>query len=363
MTESQLGETYRARITMGLTIEEMGPQGGVWRWSFEDFSILEYTPNPEMAATLGELPLGPGLDRTLSAAMRLITDLDLVCRVNAQGACIELLNWPQWRERIENVVLLSSGALIMVDAYENSTSPSSGSGGGMDALTLALRGQSAAPAAEAAAGPDMLLIANAIDAVSGVLLDSMDSRTVGAMLGFPFMTDVQGLSLREGQTQATEALYPLPFGAEAIRVTGAVTLEDIDRRAGVARFNRTANLDAASVTTSLTTLMQNASGPIIATLTPILPAGSMGEDPAATAEFMSSMVGAMMASFDFSFTETGTALVDLNTGLLRSGTVTQVFAMNGPDGASLASQTSVTTFTLTPAAPRRPRLGAGSGDQ
>jgi hypothetical protein len=152
----------------------------------------------------------------------------------------------------------------------------------------------------------------------------------------------------------------LPFSDSPIRVTGAVTLDDVNRRAGVARFSRTATVDTGSVTTGLTSMLQNGVGPVVASLTPILPQGTMGEDPQASAEFMASMVGAAMASFDFGFEETGTVEVDLNTGLARSGTVTQVFTMGGPDGSAFANQTTTTTFTLQPAAPRGPRLGAGA---
>jgi hypothetical protein len=359
--------SYQARLVLGLSVEEMGPQGGIWRWSIEDFAIQEFSIPGEQAGFMSALS-SPGFNQAMAAATRLATDLDFVCRVDARGACVELLNWPQWRERFENIVLITSGSLMAYDAFsgaENDFAVEATPSGGMGQLQQSLGGQAPAPAADGAAdapsaGPDMGMIAAAIEAVSGVILDSLDGRMIGSYLNTPGIIDVQGASLRVGETQNREVLYPLPFATTPMRMTGTVTLEEVDRRAGVARFSRQAELDLESLTASLTSMVQNGTTPIMGALLPILPEGAMGEDPQASAEFIASMTMTAMASFELTSEETGTVEVDLNTGLARAGTFTQMTTMSAPDGTSLGNTTASYSFTLTPAGPRGPRLGAGA---
>ncbi len=100
--------SFDMTLALGLEIEEMGPQGGVWRWSVEDigFDLKSMAGGAAALNPLAAGPAGPGFNQAVSAGLRLMTDLDLVCRVDARGACVEVLNWPQWRERAENAVLL-----------------------------------------------------------------------------------------------------------------------------------------------------------------------------------------------------------------------------------------------------------------
>ena len=365
-------------IGVGLEIEEMGPQGGVWRWSLESISI-----DPSVAATgpdgvnpFAGVPFGPGMDQALSATLRLMTDLDIVCRVNAQGACVEVLNWPQWRERAENTILIGTGVLrVLEDQQQQSQSdevllgpvvspeykpeyvPSTRRG----AASPPMVSVGPAPVESYSASPiPYALIADAVEAVAGILLDSVDGRMLASMSNLPAITDIQGVTLAQGQSLQTETRIALPFGAEPVRMTGTVTLDGIDRSAGVARFSRSASLDSAGFTQSLTTMMQNGAPPIINALAPILPADYMGEDPVASANFMVSMIGAGLASLNLSMQETSTGEVDLATGLVRSGEIRQTISARLPDGASAMEQVTTVTFTLRPAPLNQPRLGAAA---
>lgn len=362
-------------ITVGLEIEEMGPQGGVWRWSIEDVNIV---PGGSLASPggldpLAGMPFGPGLDQALSAGLRLMTDLDIVCRVDARGACVEVLNWPQWRERTENAVLLTTGVLRVLDQQQQQSLATLEEYPAIMApeykpeyVPSTRRGSAPAPVAippVEAYTPTPIpyeTIAQGIEAVAGVLLDNVDGRILANLSSLPALTDVQGLSLAQGQSQDIETLFALPFGADPLRMTGVVTLDALDRRAGVARFSRSASLDSAGLTRSLTTLMQNGAPPVINALTPLLPEGAMGEDPVASANFMVSMVGAALAGMNFDVRETSTAEVDIATGLARSGQLRQVVSARLPDGASVIEQVSTMTFTLRPAPLNQPRLGAAA---
>jgi hypothetical protein len=367
-----------AGVVLGLEIEEMGPQGGVWRWSIEDVSLV---PGSSLATPAGAadpfagLPLGEGFDQALSAGLRLMTDLDIVCRVDARGACVEVLNWPQWRERTENAVLMVTGVLRVLDQQQQQSASLTGPAGIMVApddkpayVPSSRRGSEAVPMATPPAPVEAYtptpipfeMIARSVEAVAGVLLDSVDGRMLASLSNVPAIVDVQGLTVAQGQSRETETLFALPFGAEPFRMTGTVTLDSIDRGAGVARFSRSASLDSRGLTRSLTGLLQNGAPSIVNALAPVLPEGAMGEDPVASANFMVSMVGAAMASMTIAVQETSTAEVDLATGLVRSGQVRQVTSMRIPDGSSAMEQISRITFTLRPAPLNQPRLGAAA---
>ncbi|HVK81300.1 MAG TPA: hypothetical protein VM915_11880, partial [Verrucomicrobiae bacterium] len=49
----------------------------------------------------------PVLSEAMSAMLRVATDVGLECRVNEFGACTEMTNWPLWRDRVENIVLMA----------------------------------------------------------------------------------------------------------------------------------------------------------------------------------------------------------------------------------------------------------------
>jgi hypothetical protein len=366
--------SFDMTLALGLEIEEMGPQGGVWRWSVEDigFDLKSMAGGAAALNPLAAGPAGPGFNQAVSAGLRLMTDLDIVCRVDARGACVEVLNWPQWRERAENAVLLVTGVLRFLDEQQQFQAeaerrgslfapepkpdyvPSSRLGRG-DAAPALPPSTPSAPG-QAPFGP----IAGGVEAVAGVLLDNIDGRILAGMTNILAITDVQGLALAEGQTIQTESVAALPFGAEPFRVAGVVTLESLDRRAGVARFSRAAAVDPVAVSRSLTTLLQNGVPPILDALSPLLSAVPMRDLPPAVADDMVSMLASALQDVNLQMEDTSTAEVDLATGLVRSGRVVQTVSLLMPDGLSALEQATTMTFTLRPAPLNQARLGAAA---
>jgi hypothetical protein len=344
--QSAGGLSYAGSATLALQVESMGPQGGVWRWSFEDVSLRSLNLGSEAGGEMPAWLTGPGLDTTMSATLRLFSDLDFVCRVDARGTCVELQNWPEWRERIENVVLITSGAIQLYAATQShqAATPTS-------------------PGEPAVASPtvDMNQVALAINNVAGILLNAVDGEMLATGFSLPGMSEIQGRSFVLGAETPTEINYAMPFGAEPIRMTGSATLQSVDRAAGVARFSYNQVLDQRSMVQSFTTMVQNGSGPIVAAITPALPPGTLGEDPAASTEYMASMMGAMLSSFRIDSEVAGTAEVDLATGLVTRITSTQRQAVMSPDGEVLTNQVARTSITLTRGAPEQPRLGRAIG--
>jgi len=359
--------SFDMTLALGLEIEEMGSQGGVWRWSVEDIGF-DWQSMAGGAAALNPLaagPAGPGFNQAVSAGLRLMTDLDIACRVDARGACVEVLNWPQWRERAENAVLRVTGALRFLDEQQQfqaeaerrgsllatgpkpDYSPSTRRGRGDAALASPPRTPSAP--GQAPFGP----IAGGEEAVAGVLLDNIDGRILAGMTDILAIIDVQGLALAEGQTIQTESVAALSFGAEPFRVAGGVTLESVDRRAGVARFSRAAAVDPVAVSGSLTTLLQNGALPILDASSPLLSAVPMRDPPLA-------VLASALQDVNLQMEETSTAEVDLAAGLVRSARVVQTFSLLMPDGLSALDQATTMTFTLRPAPLNQARLGAAA---
>lgn len=333
---SEADLTYTASYTMALEVEEMGREGGVWRWSIENVAI-ESMQMPDVP----QIPLGQGFNDAMSAGARLLTDIDFVCRVDATGACVELLNWPDWRERVENLAIITAGTLQFVAAVQGGETPG-------DA---------------AAAQPNYEAIAKAVQDVTAVLMNGIDNRTAAGLMAMPMVTGLQGQSLRAGVQTPVETLVPLPYGADPIRLTGSVTLESVDRSAGVATFTRASTLDQVALKASINAMIADLTPQIMAAVQPVIPASADGSDPAAAAQFMVGMAAAALSAFDIQYVENTRGTVDLATGLVRNAETTFTMTMKGPGGESYGEAVTQATFSFAPGAPPRPRLGGPASAQ
>ncbi|MFZ4120346.1 MAG: hypothetical protein ACOYKM_01680 [Caulobacterales bacterium] len=328
--------------TLALDVEQFGRDGGVWRWSIENIGIESL----ESGQDTTNLPW-PAMGTMLSAATRLMTDIDFVCRVDASGACVELLNWPDWRERAENLALIASGA-VMIAA-------------GQPQVSVSPDGTpKPQPGGAPAASPSPAAIAAVINNVTGLVLDGFDNRIAAGMMAMPMISGLQGQSLRAGVETPTESLIALPFGAAPIRYAGSITLESVDRQANEATFTRRVTLDQTALKTSLNAMAANLMPQILAAAAPVMPAVPEGTDPATTGQAMAGMVAAALATIELDYTENTRGAVDMRTGLVKNATTTINYTVGASGNENLMSATSTLTFGFVPGTPPRPRLGANA---
>lgn len=328
-------QSFNMTYTLALDVLEQDRTGGVWRWDFEDLRLRGVGLG--LPQEVDKVMQTPGLWDAVSAGARLATDIGLECQVNLQGDCVEVSNWPDWRERLENIVLIGSGALRAYGATREAAGPG-----------------------EEGAGPPMNVdeIAGVAERVAAILLDGIDEASVASAARLTGFSGFSGRTLRLGEETPMTEEWTMPYGAPPLLFEGSMTLESIDRAAGTAVVTRTMRLDGDRLQEVLTSVVQNLTPPIMAEVMRVAPESAQGQDmdPA----MLAGIVTGVLSAFRIQYTEETTAIVDLSTGLVQSSETAVRSSVKTGDGTNMGVTDATISVTVTAGGPRRPRLTAGA---
>jgi len=308
-TSAIAGTNVEATFSHSYALHIVDAEQGIWR----------YVP-----ATMSyELPTGLGIEAQtadinwpivnegVSAFARLAMDIGFECRVDAYGRCIEMTNWPMWRERAENVVLMADAfARLMPEGASDD-----------DVVAPAQPGQRPTPGVKQGDEAEPGMVQR--DAFSwarmrepvlrgvATILDNFDARdaatSMATIQGGAFL---QGRSLTRRQDVAVSDELDMPFGAPPMRFTGTLRLERINQRDNTATVVRRVTLDEASARATLLAMSQFATRNVIEPI-----AAASGE--ADSAEAMEALIEPMLNAIAMRYNETTTATVDLASGMAR----------------------------------------------
>lgn len=290
------------------------------------------------------------INQAVSAALRVGTDVGFECRVDEYGRCLEMANWPLWRDRLENVVL-------MADAFARLIPASAATG---DEVPVAIEPiapgrksdeegmvEAATPAVDWATlrGPVLRGIAS--------LLDNVDGRDAGASLAMietPAFLQGRTLTRREAVPVAVD--LEMPFGAPPLRYVGTMRLERINQRDNTATIVRQVSLDEASARATVLAMSQ------FLTANLVQPVAAASGDPDGAAS-LSAVIEPIVSAIGLRYEETTTGIVDLTTGMARETTTAYTFTVMPPGGADGGAPVEIqgrTVIRITPGAPNVQRL-------
>ncbi len=331
---SEIGEqSVDARLGLSYSITVLDAEQRIWRFMPVDVSY--------------ELPTGMGLEDVsasvnwravsdaLSAFMRIATDVGFDCRVDEYGRCIEMINWPFWAARVENMVLIADAVARMAPGQEAVEGPKQ--------------------PGEAGAAPNWGTLREPVLQGVSRLIDAYDSRDAGASLAGIYMPAfVQGRTLTRRQNVPVADEYDMPWGAPPLRVAGTIRLERIDQRNNTATVTRRVALEEESARAALHSMTRFVTDNLITPLAPYFPEG---EEPP-TAEALIEMLDTALGGLTYQ--ETTTGVIDLATGLARETTTDYVVTITTGEGEAATPITSrgriVTRVTASaPTVPRLPR--------
>jgi hypothetical protein len=340
-------QEIEATLTQVYALNIVDAENRIWR----------YTP----VSITYSLPTGMGIEEEtasidwqllsegLSAMLRVATDVGVECRVDAYGRCLEMSNWPLWRDRAENLML-------MIDAFARMAPQQPASDEASMQPTA-----STTPEAEPEQTPPPAVKWSELRGplLRGIarMLDGVDTRdAAAAMASLHAASAVQGRTLTRRQSEAVVDELEMPFGAPPLRFTGTLRLERIDRRNNTATIVRRVALDAESARATLRAVSQFLSANLIE---PVAAVSAQEGSPGPSAADLVTMFDALLAAVDFRYEETTTGMVDLATGMARETTTEFTFTMTPPgDGAPAipAAINGRTVMRITPGAPEVPRL-------
>ncbi len=316
--------------------------------------LWRYTP----VSVEYSLPSGLGVDASAtsidwralsegaSAFLRVATDVGFECRVNEFGRCVEMSNWPFWRDRAENFVL-------MFDAFARMIPPAATAPAADAAAPQKPSAEGEAPTANPAPAFDWAAYRGPVLRGLARLLDGVDVRDAATLMsGFNPAASLQGRVLTRGQTQDIVDEAEMPFGAPPLRFAGTLRLQRIDRRNNTAIVVRRMALDAESVRASSRSIAQ------FLTTNLVEPISAVSGADAPTAAAMSAQVDEMLNALNFGYEETTTGVVDLASGMARETTTEFRFTMAPPGGGERESieMTGTLVMRITPGAPQVPHL-------
>ncbi len=370
------GDVYTIRLeqTQSSGRDEPGLNGGfsqvvelrivdaerrIWRYTPVSMSF-NFSDDAAAGSPMGTIDW-PTVNEGLSALLRIATDVGYECQVNESGACVELTNWPLWRDRAENIVLMFDAfaraapspppAEIMAEepAFEDN---SDGADGGEEGFAAEAETTPAPPPVDWATlrGPLLRGIAR--------LLDGVDARDAAAgMWSMQPPPSFQGRTLVRRQPVEITEEVEMPYGAAPLRFTGRLRLERIDRASNTATISRNVALDYAAARASLQTIAQFIASNVI---DPVAAASPSGAESAPSSEALMGMLRSLLDTVDLRYQETGTGVIDLTTGMVRETTTDFVISVTPTEGEGEPFEMrGRTIMRVTPGAPDIPRLPRG----
>ena len=347
----------------------------LWRWTPVSIRItaMPKVEGANAAAAQGVVQLisGAEMSDALSAMLRLTTDIGFLCRVDRTGRCIALENWPQWRARAENMMIMTDGFARLGSAFAPPASTPA-----PDDHDAGATGKKQTPASPRAPGtpvqnddtpapPAFNWNANRSKIIHAfaAVLDGFDNRSAATMLQLgDTAAGLQGRALDVGRPERAAEEWAMPFGAQPVRLNATVTVTGLDVAGGVAHVQRQSAVDEPTMRAALRVAADFFADEASAFTgnTTGMPSGP------------SNPLNKLLDASDYTWSEQATADIDLTTGLARrveshvSGTF--VFATTAPArrrarsrAAPEASANTVTfeqtrIVTITPGAPATPRL-------
>lgn len=353
-TDMGSGQNVEATLRHSYTLQIVDAERSIWR----------YTP----ASLTYELPTGlgleqqaayfdwPALSEAMSAMMRIGADIGFECRVDEYGRCIEMTNWPMWRDRLENVVLMADAFVRMV--------PSSGSTAGAEVPAIepdsGRKSDETSDVGETGYGdevasPPFDWVTYRLPILRGFAasLDNFDARDAASSMAFLDAPGLlQGRSLTRRQSVPVSTELEMPFGAPPLRYTGTMRLDRINQSDNSATIVRQVSLDEDSARAATQGILQFFDTNFIQ---PIAAIGGQAGDAASVA----AMIEPMIDTLGMRYEETTTGTVDLTTGMARETVTEYTFTILPPggegDGVPIALR-GRTVIRITPGAPDIPRL-------
>ncbi len=346
------GQRLQSRTVFDLDVETPTRwQFTPTRFEFSNFDALlgaagAPSPSVDMAA----------FNDAMSAMLRLATDVGFECRIDVRGQCADMTNWSTWTSRIENFALTADGFArfgLSASSAFGGAGETVGRPPGPKPQTVDEAERQAALDAAAERYDDVSAGVPAnpfsdfdyerhrvpiLQAVAA-LIDGFDSRAAASgMSTFGLLALPQGRTLTVGAQTSFTDQWAMPFNAPPIRMNGVLTLESVDRAAGVATVLRTATVDEDSMRNALRGMAAYLGGPVMEPLRPMLP-----EAQQVTPEMISAMTEMVLAFADIDVTETTRGQVDLRTGLIRTAETTYVVRIAGQGAALLGGAGEIPT--------------------
>lgn len=288
----------------------------------------------------------PIINEAVSALTRVSTDIGFECRVDEFGRCIELTNWPMWRDRAENVI-------IMADAFARLMPETAASG--EEAPSAPEVRPRAGVKQQADAAPSALTWERMREPVLravATMLDNFDGRDAATSITvIQSSAFLQGRALTRRQPVAVSDQLEMPFGAPPLRLTGTLQLDRVNQRDNSATVVRRVTLDEASARATLQSMTQFTTTNLVQPL-----ANAAGE--AQSAEALTGLIQPMLDALSMRYEETTTGIVDLNTGMAREATTQYAFTVTptGDAGETPVTVEGRTVVRITPGAPNVTRL-------
>ena len=339
-TSEIAGQDVEATLSHTYALHIVDAERGIWRYVPASISYTMPTglPAPEGSDLNWTL-----INQAVSALYRVSTDIGFEYRVDEYGRCIDMSNWPMWRARVEDVVIMGDAFARMMPqtaandeeaAEEDSGSPKSGENNAVPATPYTW---------ERMRGPVLRGVAT--------MLDNVDSRDVAASLAMAQPGALlQGRSLTRRQPVAVSDEFEMPFGAPSLRFNGTLQLERVNQRDNTATVVRRVSLDEASARASLSGMAQFLTTSVVQPI-----ANSVGEGQ--TAEGLSSMIQPVLDAFSMRYEEATTGTVDLTTGLARETVTEYTVSLAYADSATPpVTASGRTVIRITPGAPNPERL-------
>jgi hypothetical protein len=355
------GESFSADISSVTALDILSVSPGDARWRYTPVSYtIKSASGPGMEQLSGDAAeLGFASDM-LSAAMRIVADVGFECRVDDVGRCVELANWPLWRDRMENTALMIDAA-VQLGVREAGKQAAGAEPEAQAAPHKKGRHEQNAPehagAAPGASAPDWQRFRQPILQGFASVIDGLDARSAASLMAsFHPPAAVQGRSLTRGQAVAFVEDWPMPFAAQSVRMTGTLTLDRIDRRAGTATVTRRARLDSASAQAALRGMTSYIVSSVIEPFAPLM--AEHGQN-APSAEMIHAIAEAALSVLQADMTETTTGTIELSTGLARQTVTDMRIQLSMPENGQtrmLMDSTLHSTIRITPGAPAAPRL-------
>ncbi len=339
-TSEFAGQDIEATVSHTYALHIIDAERGIWRYVPAGISYTMPTglPTPEGSDLNWTL-----INQAASAVYRVSTDIGFECRVDEYGRCTDMTNWPMWRSRVEDVV-------IMGDAFARMMPQTAPSGEAVEEES----GMPKSDEEEAAAASPYNWERMRGPVLRGVatMLDNIDSRDLaGSLAMMQPGALLQGRSLTRRQPVAVSDEFEMPFGAPALRFNGTLQLERVNQRDNTATVVRRVSLDEASARASLGGMAQFLTNSVVQPI-----ANSLGEGQ--SAEGLSSMIQPMLDAFSMRYEETTTGTIDLSTGFARETVTEYTVTLTSTSGSSTPPMTASgrTVIRITPGAPNTDRL-------
>ncbi len=346
-TSSVAGTEVEATFSHNYALHIVDAEQGIWRYVPVSINYTIPTGLGLEAQTSGLN--WPIINEAVSALTRVSTDIGFECRVDEFGRCIVLTNWPMWRDRVENVVIMADAfARLMPQTVANGEEAASAPEVRATPPRSGVKQQAAEPQSQFTWERMREPVLRGVAA----MLDNFDGRDAASWMAvIQNSALLQGRPLTRRQPVSVSDEFEMPFGAPPLRFTGTLQLDRVNQRDNTATIVRRVTLDEASARATLQSMTQFTTTNLVQPV-----ANAAGE--AQSAEALTSIIQPMLDALSMRYEETTTGVVDLNTGMAREATTQYTLTVTPTGGAGETPVTveGRTVVRITPGAPNVTRL-------